>query len=63
MLRVVVPCVAVVAALVQAPGAAGAITLNPGADTVSTSRFELAFGPPNVERLDTLRWRATAGGT
>ena len=61
MLRVVVPCVAVVAALVQAPGAAGAITLNPGADTVSTSRFELAFGPPNVERLDTLRWRDSGG--
>jgi hypothetical protein len=61
MLRVVVPCVALVAALVQATGAAGAITLNPGADTVSTSRFELAFGPPNVERLDTVRWRDSGG--
>ena len=53
--------VTVVAAL-GLPGAADAtITLPPGADIVSTSRLELDFGDANVERLDSVRWRDSAG--
>src|SRR3954451_13677556 len=47
-------------AIAGAPAAArAAITISPGADTVSTSRLDLDFGNGggNVERLDTIQWR------
>jgi hypothetical protein len=36
--------------------AAATITLSPGDNTVSTSRLELDFGAPNVERVDSVQW-------
>lgn len=54
--------IAIAAAL--APAAAhAAITITPGADTVSTSRLELDFGnaAANVETLDGVRWRDSGG--
>jgi hypothetical protein len=39
------------------PGwAAATITLSPGDNTVSTSRLELDFGAPTVERVDSVQW-------
>src|SRR5690349_19142152 len=56
--------IAAVTALAGAPDAArAAITLAPGPNTVATSKLELDFGDGsgNVERLDALRWRDSAG--
>ena len=50
--------------LLIVPGTANAaITFDPAASKVTTSRLELDFGnaPGNVERLDVLRWRDSNG--
>jgi hypothetical protein len=44
-----------------APAAHAAVTLTPGANTVSTSKLELNFGDSNVERVDGVQWRNGAG--
>src|SRR4051794_22940710 len=46
-----------------ASSASAAITITPGADTVSTPRLDLDFGDAaaNVERLDSVRWRDSTG--
>src|SRR5262245_31465358 len=48
-------------ALVAPSRAVAAIVLTPGANTASTSRVEVDFGSPNVERVDSVRWRNSDG--
>src|SRR4051795_1679006 len=52
---------AALAVLLLVPAGAHAITITPGANTVSTARFNLDFGNSLVERIDTLQWKASGG--
>jgi hypothetical protein len=48
-------------AVLLAPAAAQAVTITPGANTVTTSRFNLDFGNSLSERIDTLSWKQSNG--